>query len=208
MSAAIPKGHIPYYFVPPPSAYPVLAASGLFFVILGAGQWVNGQGWGAYSLAAGLLAWALVMFSWFGTAIQESEGGLYSDRIDVSFRWSMSWFIFSAVMFFGAFFGALFWARLHALPNLGSLENAMARFPCHLAQCSGGCHRLTYRHSRALCHHWPLAPAYPEHRVAAHFWRHTDHRTPRRDRWPARPHHRLHVDDGDPGRRVLGCSGR
>ena len=125
MSAAIPKGHIPYYFVPPPSAYPVLAASGLFFVILGAGQWVNGQGWGAYSLAAGLLAWALVMFSWFGTAIQESEGGLYSDRIDVSFRWSMSWFIFSEVMFFGAFFGALFWARLHALPNLGSLENAI-----------------------------------------------------------------------------------
>ena len=125
MSAAIPKGHTPYYFVPSPSAYPVLAAAGLFFVILGAGQWVNGQAWGAYSLAAGLLSWALVMFGWFGAAIQESEGGLYSNRIDVSFRWSMSWFIFSEVMFFGAFFGALFWARLHALPNLGSLDNAI-----------------------------------------------------------------------------------
>ena len=28
-----------------------------------------------------------------------------------SYRWSMSWFIFSEVMFFGAFFGALFYAR-------------------------------------------------------------------------------------------------
>ena len=50
---------------------------------------------------------------------------MYSERIDVSFRWSMSWFIFSEVMFFGAFFGALYWARLHALPTLGSLENAV-----------------------------------------------------------------------------------
>ncbi len=125
MSAATSPGQTPYYFVPGPSAYPVLTSLGLFFVILGAGQWINGHGWGAYSLLAGLLMWALVMFNWFGAAIRESEGGLYSDRIDVSFRWSMSWFIFSEVMFFGAFFGALYWARLHAVPNLGSLENAL-----------------------------------------------------------------------------------
>ncbi len=125
MSAATSPGQTPYYFVPGPSAYPVLTSLGLFFVILGAGQWINGHGWGAYSLLAGLVIWALVMFNWFGAAIRESEGGLYSDRIDVSFRWSMSWFIFSEVMFFGAFFGALYWARLHAVPNLGSLENAL-----------------------------------------------------------------------------------
>ncbi|MFM8899409.1 MAG: cytochrome c oxidase subunit 3 [Burkholderiales bacterium] len=125
MSAATTPGQTPYYFVPGPSAYPVLTAIGLFFVILGAGQWINGHAWGAYSLLAGLLMWSVVMFNWFGAAIRESEGGLYSDRIDVSFRWSMSWFIFSEVMFFGAFFGALYWARLHAVPNLGSLENAL-----------------------------------------------------------------------------------
>lgn len=125
MSAVTSPGQTPYYFVPGPSAYPVLTSLGLFFVILGAGQWINGHGWGAYSLLAGLVIWALVMFNWFGAAIRESEGGLYSDRIDVSFRWSMSWFIFSEVMFFGAFFGALYWARLHAVPNLGSLENAL-----------------------------------------------------------------------------------
>jgi cytochrome c oxidase subunit 3 len=37
----------------------------------------------------------------------------------------MSWFIFSEVMFFGAFFSALWWARAHSVPMLGSLENAL-----------------------------------------------------------------------------------
>ena len=125
MSTAVPKGQTPYYFVPGPSRHPVMAATGLFFVILGAGQWVNGASWGPYSLLFGLLWWAVVLKQWFSDAISESESGLYSDRIDVSFRWSMAWFIFSEVMFFGAFFGALFWARLYVLPELGSIENAL-----------------------------------------------------------------------------------
>ena len=125
MSAATPHGPQPYYFVPAPSRFPVLVAIGLFFLILGAGQWVNGHEWGAYSLFFGLAMWLFVLQQWFRTAIAESEGGLYSERIDVSYRWSMSWFIFSEVMFFGAFFGALFWLRVHAVPNLGSLENAL-----------------------------------------------------------------------------------
>lgn len=127
MSAvASPHGQAaPYYFVPAPSRFPVLASVGLFFVIFGAAQWINGHTWGAYSLAGGLIFWAFVLQQWFRAAIGESEGGLYGDRIDVSYRWSMSWFIFSEVMFFGAFFGALFWTRLHALANLGSIENAI-----------------------------------------------------------------------------------
>ena len=36
MSAATPHGHTPYYFVPAPSRHPVLAATGLLFVIFGA----------------------------------------------------------------------------------------------------------------------------------------------------------------------------
>jgi len=83
-------GTTPYYYVPGESRHPVMAAVGLFFVILGAGQWVNGAGWGAYSLLFGLLWWLAVLFQWFKDAIKESEGGLYSDRIDMSFRWSMS----------------------------------------------------------------------------------------------------------------------
>ncbi len=125
MSAATPHGAQPYYFVPAPSRFPVLAAAGLLLIIFGAGQWINSHGWGAYVLLAGFVLLAFILQQWFRAAIDESEGGLYSDRIDVSFRWSMSWFIFSEVMFFGAFFGALYWTRVHALPNLGSLENAV-----------------------------------------------------------------------------------
>jgi cytochrome c oxidase subunit III len=125
MASTTPAGTTPYYFVPGPSAYPVLMAGGLFLVILGAGQWINGVGWGMWVLAAGMIAWLAVLFQWFRTAIAESESGLYSDRIDVSFRWSMSWFIFSEVMFFAAFFGALYWARVHGLPMLGNLDHAV-----------------------------------------------------------------------------------
>jgi cytochrome c oxidase subunit III len=118
-------GTTPYYFVPGPSRHPAMAALGLFFVILGAGQWVNGADWGKYSLFFGLAWWLLVLYQWFGDAIAESVTGQYSRRIDTSFRWSMSWFIFSEVMFFGAFFTALWWARAHSVPALGSLDNAI-----------------------------------------------------------------------------------
>jgi cytochrome c oxidase subunit 3 len=123
MAATTPAGTTPYYFIPSPSRFPAQASLGLFFVILGAGQWVNGAGWGAYSLMLGMAIWLFTLYQWFGQAIRESESGLYSDRIDVSFRWSMSWFIFSEVMFFAAFFGALYWARVHALPMLGNLDH-------------------------------------------------------------------------------------
>ena len=115
----------PYYFVPGPSRHPVMASIGLFFVILGAGQWINGHEWGMYSLAFGMLWWLTVLYQWFSESILESEGGQYGHKIDLSYRWSMSWFIFSEVMFFGAFFTALWWARSHSVPALGSLENAL-----------------------------------------------------------------------------------
>ena len=125
MSAATTKGVAPYYYVPAPSRHPVMMAIGLFFVILGAGQWVNGHGWGAYSLLFGLLWVAFVLRQWFGEAAGEAEGGLLSNRVDVSYRWSMAWFIFSEVMFFAAFFGALYWARAQSVPSLGSMENSL-----------------------------------------------------------------------------------
>ena len=118
-------GTTPYYYVPAPSRHPAMAALGLFFVILGAGQWVNGADWGKYSLFFGLAFWLFVLYQWFGDAIAESESGLFGHKVDLSFRWSMSWFIFSEVMFFGAFFSALWWARVHSVPELGNLENSL-----------------------------------------------------------------------------------
>ena len=118
-------GQTPYYFVPEPSRHPVMAATGLFFVLFGAAQWINGAAWGKYSLLAGMALWLFVLYQWFRDAIGESEGGMYGRKIDVSFRWSMTWFIFSEVMFFGGFFSALWWVRVHSLPELGSLDNAL-----------------------------------------------------------------------------------
>ena len=123
MASTTQAGGTPHYFIPAPSQHPVMVSLGMLLVIFGASQWVNGHGYGAWLVLAGLVFWAFVMFRWFGDAIRESEGGLYSDRIDVSFRWSMGWFIFSEVMFFAAFFGALYWARVFSVPMLGDLNH-------------------------------------------------------------------------------------
>jgi cytochrome c oxidase subunit III len=122
MGAATHSG-TPHYFIPQPSRHPVLVATAMLLIIFGAGQWVNGASWGKWFVLGGFVLWAVIMFQWFSQAIGESEGKLYSDRVDISFRWSMSWFIFSEVMFFAAFFGALYWARNHALPMLGNLDH-------------------------------------------------------------------------------------
>jgi len=124
MSAATHhQGAAPYYFVPAPSRHPALTAAALLGVIFGASQWVNGAAWAKWLVLCGFAVWAVVLFQWFRDAIGESEAGQYGNRVDASYRWSMSWFIFSEVMFFGAFFGALYWARLHALPTLGDIDN-------------------------------------------------------------------------------------
>ena len=109
-------GQAPYYFVPGPSKWPVLMGTALLLTMAGASAWVNGVSWGKPANILGIIAALVVLYYWFGDAIAESEGGLYNARIDTSYRWSMSWFIFSEVMFFGAFFGALFYARAITMP--------------------------------------------------------------------------------------------
>jgi cytochrome c oxidase subunit 3 len=101
----------------------MLAGISLLITMIGASAWVNDASWGSTVNIIGILATLTVLYFWFGDAIKESEGGLYSKRIDHSYRWSMGWFIFSEVMFFGAFFGALFYARTITLPWLGDLDH-------------------------------------------------------------------------------------
>jgi cytochrome c oxidase subunit 3 len=117
------QGNAPYYFVPGPSKWPVLMGVALLVVMAGASAWVNGISWGMPVNIIGIIAALVVLYYWFGDAIAESEGGLYNARIDTSYRWSMSWFIFSEVMFFGAFFGALYYARAITMPWLADLDH-------------------------------------------------------------------------------------
>jgi cytochrome c oxidase subunit 3 len=113
------------YHVPAQSKWPILASVALFMITFGAGNLINslsadaGGGFGLILLLAGALFMGLILIGWFGHVIDESHAGLYSDQMDRSFRWGMSWFIFSEVMFFAAFFGTLFYVRNLSVPWLG-----------------------------------------------------------------------------------------
>lgn len=116
-----------HYYVPAQSAWPILGAIGLFLIAFGAGSYVQQlntpQSSGGYILTAGIVVIISMIFGWFRTVINESMSGLYSKQMDRSFRQGMSWFIFSEVMFFAAFFGALLYARTIAVPWLGGASN-------------------------------------------------------------------------------------
>jgi cytochrome c oxidase subunit III len=111
-----------HYFVPQPSHWMIFGSFALLCMASGAAAWFNGVENARYLLLAGFAILVFMMFRWFGDVVGESEGGKYGAWEDTSFRWGMSWFIFSEVMFFAAFFGALFYARVLAIPDLGSLD--------------------------------------------------------------------------------------
>jgi cytochrome c oxidase subunit 3 len=106
------------YYLPDPSQWPITGSLGLFTIFIGAATWLNGSGAGPFVLAAGLAVFIYMLFGWFGAVIRESERGNYNDQVDTSFRMGMIWFIFSEVMFFACFFGALFYARMLSVPWL------------------------------------------------------------------------------------------
>jgi cytochrome c oxidase subunit 3 len=81
---------------------------------------------GALIFFVGLAAIAFMMFGWFGTVIRESLKGLVSDQLDRTYRQAMFWFIVSEVMFFAAFFGALFYARIISVPWLAGAGSNLA----------------------------------------------------------------------------------
>jgi cytochrome c oxidase subunit III len=115
----------PWYYLPSPAPWPVIGSAAMLLLTSGAAMWFNGVALGPWSVLAGMLVMVYMMVRWFGQVIAESEGGLYSKRVDMSFRWGMSWFIFSEVMFFAAFFGALFYVRVLAVPDLAGIEQKL-----------------------------------------------------------------------------------
>jgi cytochrome c oxidase subunit 3 len=122
------QDHSNVYFVPHNSRWPFLGSIALFTLMVGAANWMNGNAWGEGVLFTGMAMVLVVLGLWFGDVISESLQGNYNPQVDTSFRMGMLWFIFSEVMFFAAFFGALFYARNFALPWLsgegdGALTN-------------------------------------------------------------------------------------
>ena len=111
------------YYVPHGTKWPIMGSIGLFMIMVGTSLWLNKASTGTIVAALGAVVLAVMLFGWFGTVISESERGAYNAQVDRSFRWGMSWFIFSEVMFFAVFFGALFYVRQLSIPWLSGEGN-------------------------------------------------------------------------------------
>jgi len=118
-----------HYFVPQPSKWPFVGSIAMVLFGFGAAGTVNGTAYGPYTLSAGFAVLIYMMYGWFHQVSMESEAGQYGKNVDISFRWSMGWFIFSEVMFFAGFFGALFYARAITLPWLSDLDHRAVLWP-------------------------------------------------------------------------------
>jgi len=123
----------PYYYVPDLSPHPVRTSLSFLTGLVGAALWINSYAVGKWIFLLGVLSLFLSLFFWFSEAIRESESGLNSLRVDHSYRWSMAWFIFSEVVFFGSFFGALWYLRVVTMPLLGDLEHQALLWPDYSA---------------------------------------------------------------------------
>jgi cytochrome c oxidase subunit 3 len=119
------------YYVPNPSPWPIITSFGLFALALGTVLLINKFAAGPWLMLTGAAVIIYMMVRWFGQVIGESEAGTYNPQVDRSFRWGMSWFIFSEVMFFAAFFGALLYVRQFSVPWIGDNDLLWPGFDAH-----------------------------------------------------------------------------
>ena len=107
------------YYVPEKSRLAICATIGLVLSIFGAASIMNDMtfgdpsqetsSWTIFNL--GMLFFLGTLFAWFRVTIKENIAGMNSAQLKKSYVLGMFWFIFSEVMFFFAFFGALFYVR-------------------------------------------------------------------------------------------------
>ena len=114
------------YYVPASSGMAISATIGLVLAIIGAARMLNDMTFGEPGaqtssgtiFTVGLLWLIATLFIWFRTTIRENIAGMNSAQLKNSYAIGMFWFIFSEVMFFFVFFGALFYVRVLVGPWL------------------------------------------------------------------------------------------
>lgn len=111
------------YHVPHETRWPIVGSIGLILTVVGGINLIHGSGIGKLLMVIGAATIIVMLCGWMGTVIRESETGMNNQQMDRSYRWGMGWFIFSEVMFFAAFFGALFYARVLSVPYLGGASD-------------------------------------------------------------------------------------
>ncbi len=115
------------YYVPDNSKLAVCATTGLILSIFGAASIMNDMTFGDPGESTnswpiflfGLFFFVATLFNWFRIVIRENMAGMNSAQLKQSYVLGIFWFIFSEVMFFFAFFGALFYIRNLSGPWLG-----------------------------------------------------------------------------------------
>ncbi len=117
--------HSTKYYLPSPSRWPITGSIMMGLLGFGAAFSVNGYTLGFLLLGCGFGVMIYLLYGWFSTVARESESGKFNKQVDISFRWGMSWFIFSEVMFFAVFFGTLFYTRVLSVPWLGDVDNKL-----------------------------------------------------------------------------------
>jgi len=107
------------YYIPHKATWPVIGTLGLFIMLAGFANVLNGASIGTSMMLVGFALFVAMLVGWFSLQAMESESGIYNSQVGVSYRLGMMWFIFSEVMFFAVFFSALWYCRNLSVPWLG-----------------------------------------------------------------------------------------
>ena len=108
------------YYIPHKATWPVIGTAGLMIMLAGFANYLNGSSIGSTMMLIGLIIFIVMLVGWFTLQAKESESGMYSHGVGISYRMGMMWFIFSEIAFFGVFFGTLWYTRNLSVPWLGS----------------------------------------------------------------------------------------
>jgi cytochrome c oxidase subunit III len=109
------------YYIPHKATWPVIGTAGLVTMLAGFANYLNGSSSvGPAFMVAGLVVFIIMLVGWFTLQAHESETGMYSHDVGISYRMGMMWFIFSEIVFFGVFFATLWYTRNLSVPWLGS----------------------------------------------------------------------------------------
>ncbi len=107
------------YYIPQKATWPVVGTAGLLMMLAGFANYLNGSSAGMAWMGLGLAVFIIMLAGWFTLQAGESESGTYNTQVGVSYRMGMMWFIFSEIIFFAVFFGALWYTRNLSVPWLG-----------------------------------------------------------------------------------------
>lgn len=115
------------YYIPNKAVWPVIGTVGLMTSLAGFANYLNGSAAGSTFMIIGLMIFIVMLAGWFSLQSTESEAGMFNHGVGISYRMGMMWFIFSEIMFFAVFFGALYYTRNLSVDWLAGIGDGPGR---------------------------------------------------------------------------------